>query len=175
MQVTVRGKNIDVTNALRDYVEKKLSKFDKYFENNILAQVSLKVERGRHGVEVTVPINGGILRAEEQTEDMYAAIDLVLEKLERQIHKYKTRINRKARQTGGKGIITGYVPDTAEDVPKIVRTKRFVMKPMSPEEAVTQMNMVGHDFYVFTNADTQRMSVVYRRKDGNYGLIDPEY
>ncbi len=174
MKLTVRGKNIEVTDALREHVQKRVGKIDKYFDFDTEAQVALGVVRELHTVEVTATINGLILRAEESTNDMYASIDKVVDKLERQIAKYKTRINRKARQvTGDIGRAAGLPSDEADDELNVVRTKRFAVKPMPVEEAVLQMNLLGHDFFVFANADTDEVNVVYRRKDGNYGLIEP--
>lgn len=171
MMVTVRGKNIEVTNALKDYVERKLSKLERYIDIAD-AQVTLKVEKTTHKVEVTIPINGMILRGEEATEDMYASIDLVIEKLEKQIDKYKARFNKKVRAEG-KPIEAAVRTEYDDQV--IMRTKRFAVKPMPIEEAVLQMNLLGHSFYVFSNAETEEVNVLYRRKDGNYGLIEPEF
>lgn len=174
MRFQIRGKNIQVSDALKEYVEKRLGKLDKYFDNNPEAIVTLVVEKERHRIEVTIPINGFLLRGEEESSDMYSSVDLVLEKLEKQINKYKTRINKK------KGIsIKDLIPDQAgasvDDEPVIKRTKRFAIKPMPVEEAIMQMNLLGHSFYVFSNAETEEVNVIYRRKDGNYGLIEPEY
>lgn len=178
MQIAVRGKNIEITNALREHVEKKVGKMEKYFEYPISAQVTLNVERDRHIVEVTIPINGMLLRGEEETGDMYASVDLVLEKLEKQVDRFKARINRKLRQNETKiphlGAGINEPADEEDDELKVVKTKRFSLKPMGIEEAVLQMNLIGHDFYVFTNAETEQVNVVYRRKDGKYGLIEPE-
>ncbi len=174
MKLTVRGKNIEVTDALREHVQKRVGKIDKYFDFDTEAQVALGVVRELHTVEVTATINGLILRAEESTNDMYASIDKVVDKLERQISKYKTRINRKARQVSGDiGRTAGLPREEEDDELHVVRTKRFAVKPMPVEEAVLQMNLLGHDFFVFANADTDEVNVVYRRKDGNYGLIEP--
>lgn len=171
MHITIRGKNMEVTPALRDYVDKRLGKIEKYFEYPIAPQVTLSIERDRHIVEVTVPVNGMLLRGEEETGDMYSAVDLVLEKLEKQIEKYRTRLTRRVRNVD-KGAQASYIePD---DQPKIVRVKRFAVKPMTAEEAVLQMNLLGHDFFVFRNSESEDVEVVYRRKDGNYGLIEPE-
>ena len=175
MKLNVRGKNIEATDALKQYAEKKISKIDKYFDVDAEAQVTMSVVRDVHKVEVTATINGLILRAEEATDDMYASIDQVVDKLERQISKYKTRINRKARKSG---LITpaGQTASAEEweDDLVIVKTKRFVIKPMQEEEAILQMNLLGHDFYVFANAENDdEINVVYRRKDGKYGLIEP--
>jgi len=175
MAITVRGKNIDVTPALRDYVEKRIGKITKYFNNLGEITVVLAVSKGRHSVEVTVPVNGILLRGEEVTTDMYTSIDLVIEKLEKQIEKYKTKLSRRLRAGTFKGEL--FPTDAAEDAEdfKVVKTKRFAIKPMSVEEAIMQMNLSNHDFFVFTNADTEEVNVVYRRRDGNYGLIEPEF
>lgn len=173
MRIITRGKNIDVTDALKVHVDKRIGKISRYFDENTEAQVTLSVVKDTHVVEAMLLLNGGMLiRAEEKSPDMYASIDMVVEKLERQIRKYKTRINRKARQVG---TIPGEESRSwDEDEPKIVKTKRFAIKPMIPDEAVLQMNLLGHDFFVFTNAETNEANVVYRRKDGNFGLIEPE-
>lgn len=178
MAIIVRGKNIDITPALRDYVEKRIGKVTKYFDNLGEITAVLTVQKGRHIVEVTVPVNGMLLRGEEATADMYTSIDLVIEKLERQIEKYKTKIARKFRTNGGfKGeLVASHTPevDAAEEF-QVVKTKRFAVKPMAIEEALLQMNLIHHDFYVFMNGDTEEVNVLYRRKDGNYGLIEPEF
>lgn len=176
MKITVSGKNIDVTNALRNAVEKKLLKLDKYFNPDVEAHATLSVQKNRKIIEVTIPFNGVILRGEEANDDMYASIDLVEEKLEKQIRKQKTKIERR---THGDALKYQFIPDTEkveEDVePAIVRTKKFAMKPMSAEEAVLQMELLGHSFYVYASADDGEVNVVYKRKDGNYGLIEPEF
>lgn len=174
MRILVRGKNFEVTNALRQQAEKKISKLERYLGQDPEAQVTLSVEGASHVVEVTIRLNGLILRAEEATNDMYASIDLVIDKLERQIRKYKTKLDRKIKQQGLKDLIAKY-PEDVDEEPKLMRTKRFPIKPMQVEEAIMQMNMVGHSFFVFSNADTEDVNVVYLRKDGNYGLIEPEY
>jgi putative sigma-54 modulation protein len=176
MKINIRGRNMNVTPALQEYVEKRLNRLDKFFNSSLEAQVTLDVIKENHIVEVTISIDGLLLRGEEATADMYASIDLVSDKLERQIHKYKTRINRKLRQKGIKGLNEKYFPAHVEEdevEPVVVKTKRFVIKPMPIEEAILQMNLLGHDFFVFNNADTEDMSVLYKRKDGNYGLIEP--
>lgn len=170
MNINVRGKHIEVTDALREYVKKRVGKLEKYFDNLEDIQVTLLVEKERHRVEVTAPVNGIILRGEEETADMYSSIDLVVEKLEKQINKYKTRLAKKLRD-----VVTRDLPADVRDVEhKLIRTKRFAVKPMDVEEAIMQMNLVGHSFYVFANAETEKINVVYKRKDGNYGLIEPE-
>lgn len=173
MKLNVRGKNIEATDALKDHAEKRIGKIDKFFDFDTEALVALSVERGLHKVEVTAVINGMILRAEESTGDMYASIDLVVDKLERQIAKYKTRINRKARQNGGLRAMAELPKVEEEEDLEVVKTKRFIVKPMPVEEAILQMNLLGHDFFVFANAENDDVNVVYRRKDGKYGLIEP--
>lgn len=168
MRVNVRGKNIEVTDALRGYVEKRLKKLEKYLNNYGDAQVTLTVERDSHRIEVTVPINGMILRGEESTGDMYASVDQVVEKLEKQVERFKGRLNRRLRPA------ENAEEAAAEEPLRVVRTKRFAIKPMEVEEAIMQMNLLGHSFFVFANAETERVNVVYKRKDGNYGLIEPE-
>ncbi|NLU51021.1 MAG: ribosome-associated translation inhibitor RaiA [Syntrophomonadaceae bacterium] len=179
MRIEVRGKNIELTGALRDYVGKRLSKLERFIDDAREAQVTLSVEGESHRVEVTIPLNGIILRGEETTDDMYSSIDLVIDKLEKQIDKYKTKIYRRYR---GVGLKKGAVDPTVlkeekekEEPVKVLRTKRFALKPMDVEEAVMQMNLLGHSFFVFFNADSNEVNVVYRRKDGNYGLIEPEF
>lgn len=175
MLVTVSGKNVEVTNALREYAEKKVAKIGKFFEKSpVESKVTFSTERNKHIVDITVQVNGILLRGEEGTGDMYASIDGAIEKIERQVHKFKTRINRKLREEN-KVVLPS--PPQAEEAaaPVIKRTKRFAIKPMSVEEAVMQMDLLGHDFYVFSNSDTEEVNVVYRRKDGNYGLIEPEF
>ncbi|MGI6649191.1 MAG: ribosome hibernation-promoting factor, HPF/YfiA family [Bacillota bacterium] len=177
MRITVRGKNIEVTDALRDYVAKRLSKLEKYIEFDEV-QVTLLVERGNHVVEATIPINGMILRGEEETGDMYSSIDLVVDKLEKQLEKYKTKLlsrRLKNQQNVVKELPADLIgqPQVEEEDYRIVRTKRFAIKPMPVDEAVMQMNLLGHSFFVFTNAETEDVNVVYRRKDGDYGLIEP--
>lgn len=173
MKVQVRGRNIDVTNALKEYVAKRLSKLDRFMDELGEAQVTLKVEKDSHRVEVTIPVNGMILRGEETTGDMYASIDLVSEKLEKQIEKYKGKLMRRRQPAAGdpKGVFAYQ----ADDGPRVVKTKRFAVKPMAVDEAVLQMNLLGHSFFVFSNAETELVNVVYKRKDGNYGLIEPEF
>ncbi len=181
MNYNVRGENIEVTPAIREYVEKKLSKLERYFSNtpDAKASVNLKVRTTNTSkVEVTIPMPNLVLRAEEENADMYAAIDLIVDKLERQIRKHKTKINRKSRfNNGAAGAAFAVALETdqaeTEEELELVRNKRFDLKPMDSEEAILQMNMLGHNFFVYTNADTNTTNVVYRRKDGRYGLIEP--
>ncbi|MGB9805075.1 MAG: ribosome hibernation-promoting factor, HPF/YfiA family [Desulfofundulus sp.] len=175
MKVQVRGRNVEVTNALKEYVEKRLGKLEKYLDLIEEAQVTLTVEKDSHRVEVTIPINGIILRGEESTGDMYASIDLVVEKLEKQIERYKGKLFRRLGRQNLEVKAGDNNKKEEEEGPRVVRTKRFAMKPMSVDEAVMQMNLLGHSFFVFSNADTEKVNVVYRRRDGNYGLIEPEF
>jgi putative sigma-54 modulation protein len=176
MRIVVSGKNIVVTDALKDKVNKKLSKFEKFLGPNSEAHATLSVEKGRHIFEVTIPFNGIILRGEEATDDMYMSIDNVIEKLEKQVHKQKTKLERKMKDYNLRfDTLFENIPDTEEEELQIVKTKRFAMKPMPAEEAAMQMELLGHNFFVFSNSDTEEVNVIYKRKDGNYGLIEPEF
>ena len=175
---TIRGKNVEVTPALRDYVEKRVGKITKYFENVGDISVLLSVEGKRHKVEVTAPIvRGVLLRGEERSEDMYSSIDLVIEKLERQIRKQKTKLERRFRHGGFKAeaveTFAQPVPEE-DDVFPVVKTKRFSLQPMDVQEAIMQMNLLNHHFFVFRNAETEEVNVVYSRNDGKYALIEVE-
>ncbi len=180
LKINVRGENIEVTGAIREYVEKKLSKLEKYFEDtsNSTAHVNLNVYSDKNSkVEVTIPLPYLVLRAEETSPDMYASIDLVTDKLERQIRKYKTKLNRKSREKGFKHMefVPTEDPKQAEKEDKkfeVVRTKSVSLKPMDVEEAILQMDMLGHDFFIYEDAETEGTNIVYRRRDGRYGLIE---
>ncbi|AOR22620.1 ribosome hibernation-promoting factor, HPF/YfiA family [Clostridium taeniosporum] len=176
MKVTVIAKNIELTNALREMVEKKVSKLGKYFNSDIEAKATLSVQRNRQIVEVMIPFNGVVLRGEEANEDMYKAIDLVEEKLERQIRKQKTKLSRRKNGSMKFGEMFN-LPSVEEDdeESKLVKRKRFGVKPMDVDEAILQMELVGHNFFVYQDADSNKINVVYKRKDGDYGLLDPEY
>ncbi|NLI91068.1 MAG: ribosome-associated translation inhibitor RaiA [Peptococcaceae bacterium] len=176
MNINVRGKQIKVTDALKDYAEKRVGKLEKYSDDFMDVQVTLTVEKERQRVEVTAPLNGFILRGEEETDDMYSSIDLVVDKLERQIEKYRKKIGKK--RVKALKDEPNFILEADEEIldkDSIVKTKRFPAKLMSVEEAVMQMNLIGHSFYVFMNSDTELMSVVYRRKHGGYGLLEPEF
>lgn len=182
MKYNIRGENIEVTQAIRDYVEKKVDKLTRYFDSEPLSEVhvNLSVYNEEQQIEVTIPMTDLLLRAEVQHTDLYAAIDSAVDKLERQIRKYKTKVNRKFRKEGSiKQIFADIAQEERandledEEEFEIVRTKRFNLKPMDSEEAILQMDMLGHAFFVFTNAETNGTNVVYRRKDGKYGLIEP--
>ncbi|MBS4178304.1 ribosome hibernation-promoting factor, HPF/YfiA family [Lederbergia citrea] len=178
----IRGENIEVTEAIRDHVEKKVDKLERYFNETPEANVhvNLKVNPNKKAkVEITIPLPQLVLRAEEENDDMYAAVDLIVDKLERQIRKHKTKVNRKFREQGSakeffntstNGVAAAVEED--DDELNIVRTKRFDLKPMDSEEAVLQMNMLGHSFFIYTDAETDGTHIVYRRRDGKYGLIE---
>lgn len=169
MEIIVRGKNIDVNPALKQYAEKRLAKIDRRLRQTPSScQVTFSTERENHVVEVTIPLNGFLLRAEESARDAFLSVDNVLEKLEKQMEKYRTKLLRKNKGETAPEL----KPD--QETPSIVKVKRFAIKPMTPEEAAMQMELLAHDFFVFANAETNAVNVVYRRKDGNYGLIEPE-
>lgn len=177
MNVIVKGRNIDVTPALKDYVEKKITKVTKQFKTVGDISAVLKVEKGNHIVEITVPASGILLRAQETTKDMYSSIDLVVEKIERQIHKYKTRL-MKRKYSNFADVVPAEAPAApAEDDGEfeIIKNKKFALHPMTVEEAILQMNLLNHDFFVFYDPDLGSTNVVYRRKDGKYGLLSPEF
>ena len=166
-EITEVGRNIAVTDALRSYAEKKVAKLQKYFEKGILTgQVTMAVERGIHSVDITLSVDGLLLRGEEHTNDMYASIDGAIDNIDRQIKKYKTRINRRLRQEGNR-IVESAMAATGEALPeapepRVVKTKRFAVKPMAVEEAIMQMELLGHEFFVFRNDTTEEVNVVYR-------------
>ena len=174
MKYNIRGEKVEVTEAIRSYIEDKIGKLDKYFENadNITASVVIKVRGKEQKIEITVPAMNYTLRSEEAHSDLYAAIDLTVDKLERQIRKHKTKINSKNK----KNVIQNFEIDLEdkfeEDESKVLKRKKVDMKPMDEEEAIMQMEMLGHSFFVFKNAETNNICVLYLRKDGNYGIIE---
>ena len=174
MKFIISGKNIDVTEGLRTAVEDKIGKLEKYFTPDTEAQVTLSVEKERQKIEVTIPVKGNIIRSEQVSNDMYVSIDLVEEVIERQLKKYKNKIVEKQQAAASfqKAFIENYYQE--DDEIKIVRTKKFDIKPMYAEDACIQMELLGHNFYVFCNAETEQVNVVYKRKGGTYGLIEPE-
>ena len=181
LKFNIRGENIEVTDSIREYVKKKISKLEKYFGENTdaTANVNLKVYSNRdreEKVEVTILLPYLTLRAEETSQDLYGSVDLVTDKLERQIRKYKTKVNRKSREKGFKNLdfTAGEVSDEPVDELAVVRTKQFSLKPMDNEEAILQMDMLGHDFFIFEDSETNGVSIVYRRNDGRYGLIETD-
>ena len=174
MKITISGKNIDVTDGLRTAVQDKIGKLERYFMPETEVQVTLSVEKDRQKIEVTIPVKGNIIRSEQVSSDMYVSIDLVEEVIERQLKKYKNKLVDQQQASSffkQEYIEKDYMDD--EEV-KIIRTKRFDSKPMYPEDACVQMELLGHSFYVFCNAETEQVNVVYKRKGNTYGLIEPE-
>jgi len=175
MNYTVSGKNIEITGGLREAVIDKLSKLERYFTPDTEVNVTLSVEKDRQRIEVTIPIKGTIIRAEQVSSDMYASIDLVEAVLERQLRRYKNKIvDQKQSAMALSQVFLDEETNDEEEI-KIVRSKRFAIKPMDIEEACVQMELLGHDFFVFRNAETDEVNVVYKRKGNTYGLIEPEY
>ncbi len=178
MELTVRGKNLEMTDALHSYVEKHTGKIQRYFDKPIKINVLLRISNMTKTCETTVFVDGVILRGVEKSDDMYKSIDLVFDKVERQIHKYKTRLAKKFKEKNTLSrqfvLEKETIAAQADADFEIVKTKHFNISPMSPEEAILQMNLLGHNFFMFFNSDTEAMAVVYRRDDGKYGLIDAE-
>lgn len=179
MRISITGKNIEVSNYLRELINKKVPKLDKYFPEDTEVFVTLSVERSRHIIEVTIPYAGGIIRGEEVSGDMYASVDNVLAKLEKQIVRHRTKLEKNLRAGAFKVpepvfMDTFEDEDEDEDAPRVVRVKKFDIKPMTVDEAMLQLELLGHAFYMFVNGDTGNFNVIYKRKDGNFGLIEPE-
>ena len=175
MKMIISGKNIDVTPGLRSAVESKLGKLERYFTADTEIYVTLSVEKDRQKIEVTIPMKGNIIRSEQVSNDMYVSIDLVEEVIERQLRKYKNKIvDRKQAPGNFQQEYLEKVYEEDEEV-KIIRTKKFDIKPMYPEDACVQMELLGHNFFVFVNAETDQVNVVYKRKGNTYGLIEPEF
>lgn len=176
MKLNIRGNKIEITDAMKKHIESKLAKLDKYFENpdDIKASIVVRIKDLQQIVEVTVPTTKYTLRAEETHEDFYAAIDLMVDKLERQIRKNKTRLNDRYRNVDVAEFNFNYEleKDEEEAVSKIVKRKNISMKPMDEEEAMLQIELLNHDFFVFKNVDEECVSVLYKRKDGNFGIIN---
>jgi putative sigma-54 modulation protein len=174
MKFIIVGRNIEVTPGLRAAVEEKIGKLDKYFNPDTEVHVTLSVEKDRQKIEVTIPVKGSIIRSEQVSNDMYVSIDLVEEIIERQLKKYKNKIVDKQQAVAS--FSKAYVENdyTDDEEIKIVRTKKFDIKPMYPEDACIQMELLGHSFFVFCNAETDQVNVVYKRKGDTYGLIEPE-
>ena len=170
MRYTITGRNIEVTPGLKAAVEKKIGKLEHFFTPDTEVIVALSAQKDQQKIEVTIPVKGNTIRAEESSTDMYVSIDLVEEIIERQIRRYKKKLIDK------KQAAIAFSQDTAyEDDIQIVKTKKFAMKPVNPEEACLQMEMLGHNFFVFLNSETEQVNVVYKRKNGTYGLIEPEF
>ncbi|MDE6851566.1 MAG: ribosome-associated translation inhibitor RaiA [Lachnospiraceae bacterium] len=174
MQYIISGRNIDVTEGLKSAIYEKIGKLERYFTPETEVHVTLSVEKERQKIEITIPMKGNIVRAEQVSSDMYVSIDLVEEIIERQLRKYKNKLvdQKQAAESLSKAFIE---EDAGEDDEiKIIRSKRFAIKPMDPEEACLQMDLLGHNFYVFRNAATDEVNVVYKRKGNTFGLIEPE-
>lgn len=175
MRYTITGRNIEVTPGLREAIEEKIGKLARYFNPDTEVIVTLSVQKDKQKIEVTIPVKGNIIRAEEASSDMYVSIDLVEEIIERQLKKYKNKLIDKKQSAQAFSELFLSEEYEADDEIQIVKTKRFGMKPMDPEEACIQMELLGHSFYVFLNADTEEVNVVYKRKGNTYGLIEPEF
>lgn len=174
MKFIIIGRNIDITEGLKSAVQEKLGKLERYFTPETEIHVTLSVEKDRQKIEVTIPVKGNIIRSEQVSSDMYVSIDLVEEVIERQLRKYKTKIVN--QQQAGGNFQKEFVEDEflEDEEVNIIRTKKFGIKPMYPEDACVQMELLGHNFYVFRNAETDEVNVVYKRKGNTYRLIEPE-
>ena len=177
MNFIISGKNIDVTPGLKSCIEQKLGKLERYFTPETEIIVTLSVEKERQKIEVTIPVKGHIIRSEQSSNDMYVSIDLVEEVIERQLRKYKNKLVARSQEGSNfkQEFFESEETSSEDDEIKIIRTKRFGIKPMFPEDACIQMELLGHDFYVFFNAETEEVNVVYKRKNGTFGLIEPEF
>ena len=174
MNFIISGKNIDVTDGLKNAVQDKLGKLERYFTPSTEIIVTLSVEKERQKIEETIPVKGNIIRSEQVSNDMYVSIDLVEEVIERQLRRYKNKLVDK-HQEGGSFQKAFLEDEYEEEEVKILRTKKYEVKPMYPEDACVQMELLGHNFYVFVNAETDQVNVVYKRKGNTYGIIEPEY
>ena len=175
MRYIISGKNIEVTEGLKTAVYEKIGKLEKYFTPDTEIHVTMSVEKERQKIEVTIPMKGSMVRAEQTSNDMYVSIDLVEEVIERQLRKYKNKIIEQKQAAAN--LNQNFMDDEfdEDDTIKIIRTKKFAIKPMDPEEACVQMELLGHNFFVYRNAETDEVNVVYKRKGNTYGLIEPEY
>ena len=175
MKFIISGKNLDVTDGLKAAIEEKIGKLERYFTPETEVHVTLSVEKERQKIEITIPMKGNSVRAEQVSDDMYVSIDLVEEVIERQLRKYKNKLVD--RQQSAASLSKAFIEEEIEedDEIKIIRSKKFGMKPMDPEEACIQMELLGHNFYVFRNAATDEVNVVYKRKGNTFGLIEPEF
>ena len=176
MEIIIHGDKLKITEAMKDYIEEKLEKLNKYLENsdNVRASVMVKVKNHEQRVEITIPLKAFILRSEESKEDFYAAVDKTIDKLERQIRKNKTRIMAKQGKTNRDFDLEAFKEEDSDDDKKILKRKKVEVKPMNEEEAILQMELLGHQFYMYKDRDTNQVNVVYKRTDGNYGVIESE-
>ena len=177
MKFIISGRNIDITDGLRSAVEDKLGKLEKFFTDDTEIHVTLSVEKERQKIEVTIPVKGNIIRSEQVSNDMYVSIDLVEEIIERQLRKYRKKIIDKKQNAGTfqQAFMEKDFEDENTNEIKIIRTKKFGFKPMYPEDACVQMELLGHNFFVFLNAETEEVNVVYKRKGNTYGLIEQDF
>lgn len=175
MNYIISGKNIDVTEGLRQSIYDKLGRLEKFFSDGTNIQVTFSVEKERQKIEVTIPMKGHIIRAEQVSDDMYVSIDMVVEVIERQVTRYKKKILDQAQDAAYFKDNFIEEEDLDDEEIKIIRSKRFAVKPMYPEDACIQMELLGHNFFVFRNAETEEVNVVYKRKGNTYGLIEPEF
>lgn len=176
MEIIIHGDKIKITDAMRDYVEEKLEKLEKYLESseNVRANVIVKVKNYDQTIEITIPLKSFILRSEETQEDFYAAVDKTIDKLERQIRKNKTKLMSKQNKPSFDFNFSFMEDDEEEEDQRVLKRKKVEVKPMDEEEAILQMELLGHQFYMFKDADTDKYAVVYKRKDGHYGIIESE-
>lgn len=178
MKYNINGKNIELTAALENAVEEKITKLDKYFNDSVTAQVTLSVEKLSHIIEITIPFGGSVLRAEVEGRNMYNILDDAVAVIEKQVNKFKNKLRDKYRTGSVDQFTPAFLKEAdsqGEDAIKIDKTKKFAIKPMSAEEAVLQMELVGHNFFVFFDSESEDVSVVYKRKNGTYGLIEPVF
>ncbi len=176
MEIIIHGDKLKITDAMKDYIEEKLEKLNKYLENsdNVRATVIVKVKNHEQRVEITIPLKAFILRSEEAKDDFYAAVDKTIDKLERQIRKNKTRIMSKQIKTNRDFVVSAFSDEDASDDKRILKRKKVEVKPMNEEEAILQMELLGHQFYMYKDSETNQVAVVYKRTDGNYGIIESE-
>ena len=174
MNLVISGKNLDITEGLRSAIEEKIGKLERYFTDTTEVHVTLSTEKNRQKIEITIPMKGSIIRAEEVSSDMYVSIDLVEEVIERQLRKYKNKLIDKEQNAAHLSQSFIEADDFEDEDIQIIRSKKFAMKPMDPEEACVQMELIGHNFFVFRNSETDEVNVVYKRKGNTYGLIEPE-
>lgn len=172
MKTTIVARKMDLTDGIKDYVEKKLSKLDKFFDDDSEAKITMSVEKNRKKIEATIYSRDTIYRVEAITSDMYVTMDKIIDDMERQIRKHKTRLEKRLKKGAFADLGIYNADDDEEKEFKIIKTKSFTAKPMSSEEAILQMNLLGHSFFVFKNSETEQNNIVYKRKDGNYGIIE---
>ena len=175
MNLVISGKNLDITEGLRSAIEEKIGKLERYFTDTTEVHVTLSTEKNRQKIEITIPMKGSIIRAEEVSSDMYVSIDLVEEVIERQLRKYKNKLIDKEQNAAHLSQSFIEADDFEDEDIQIIRSKKFAMKPMDPEEACVQMELIGHNFFVFRDSETDEVNVVYKRKGNTYGLIEPEF